>query len=128
MLKTKRGDEMKKIPKIGDIVYSLNVGNAAMYREQKLTQCEVVSVGRKYFEISPIDNDWKWKEKFHIDGWCQVTGFTASHALYETKQEFLDDKEEVELLKKIRDHFGAYGRCSTKLNDLKKIVEILNLQ
>lgn len=108
-------------------MYSLNVGNAARNRSQELTKCEVISVSRKYFEVSPIAGDYKWKEKFHIDGWGEVTNYSSNHCLYETDQEFFDEKESIELLKKIRDHFGMHGKCSTSKHDLKKIIDILAL-
>lgn len=116
---------MKKLS-IGDIVYSLNVGNAARHIEQKLTKCEVVKVGNKYFEISPTDSDWKWKEKFHIDGWNQVTECSASHSLYETEQEWIDEKEKNNLITKIRAVFANYGNPKITLDAARKIVEILN--
>lgn len=36
-------------PKVGDVLYSLSIGNASRFTEQKLTQVKVTKVGRKYF-------------------------------------------------------------------------------
>lgn len=112
-------------PKVGDIVYSLNVGNSARNCEQKLTKCQVVKVGNKYFSVSPIEEGWKWETKFYINGWSEVTNYSSNHALYESEQEFLDEKESLEILKKIRNHFGNHGKCETQLDDLRKICALI---
>lgn len=36
-------------PKLGDILYSLNINNAARNVKQELTEVTVTKVGRKYF-------------------------------------------------------------------------------
>ena len=51
---------MKTKPVVGQVLYSLNVGNAARNCGQVLTPVTVVSVGRKYFKVKKDVNAPKW--------------------------------------------------------------------
>lgn len=116
---------MKRKPQIGETLYSLNVGNA-MRRgcEQKLTPMIVDSVGRKYFALKYPD--WNITVEFHIDTWRQKTEYCEDHKLYETEQEWLDEKEAETICRAIRNSF-EYGHNVKKLSltDLRKINEII---
>ncbi len=115
---------MKRKPKVGETLYSLNVGNAAHHREQKLTEVEVLSVGRKYFTCRPKDSKWS-ATQFHIDTWRQKTEYSSDECLYETPQEWEDDKEHVALADKIGRLFKVYGRCELTLEQLRAIDKII---
>jgi hypothetical protein len=116
---------MKRKPKIGETLYSLNVGNkAGRGREQKLTPMTVYSVGRKYFTLKRVD--WNIFTEFHLDTWRQKTEFCEDHKLYETEQEWVDEKEENTICGFINLRF-EYGKNTFKipLEDLRKINEII---
>lgn len=117
---------MKRKPIIGETLYSLNIGNAAgRGREQKLTPMIVYSVGRKYFTLK--HPDWNRFVEFHIDTWRQKTELCEDHQLYETEQQWLDEKEAATICQTIRNSF-EYGHNVKKLplTDLRKINEILS--
>lgn len=116
---------MKRKPQIGETLYSLNVGNAARRGvEQKLTPMIVHSVWRKYFALKKPE--WNTIAEFHIDTWRQKTEFCEDHRLYETEQEWLDEKEAATICQTVRDSF-EYGKNTRKisLTDLKVINEII---
>jgi hypothetical protein len=116
---------MKRKPILGEILYSLNVGNAFRHGvEQKLTPMIVHSVGRKYFALKHLD--WNSFVEFHIDTWRQKTQYCEDHKLYETEQDWLNEKEERQISQKIWKTF-EYGRNTKNLSlqDLRIINEIL---
>lgn len=115
---------MKPKPKIGQTVYSLNVGNrAGRGVERKLTPMVVTKVGRKYFTASQDI----YHVDFHLDSWKQVTEYTPIHKLYITKQDWQDEKEEAQLCEVISSYF-EYNRNpqNLPLQKLRAIMEILN--
>lgn len=59
----------RKKPEVGQVVYSLNVGNAARNREQVLTPLKVTKVGRKYFTALEDGYPDHLSVQFHIDSW-----------------------------------------------------------
>ena len=115
-------------PKVGDILYSLNVGNAARHEEQKLTKKLVVKVGRKYFyvakpEYAERDNMWT---AFWIKNWRQKTDFSETESLYGSKREWEDHRESAAICRKVIDAF-EYGRNNWDLSidQLRKIEAIM---
>lgn len=116
---------MKRKPQIGETLYSLNIGNAFRRGvEQKLTPMIVDSVGRKYFTLKYPN--WNTTVEFHLDSWRQKTQYCEDHKLYETEQEWLDEKEENVICGFINLYF-EYGKNTLKisLDDLRKINEII---
>ena len=115
---------MKPKLKLGQILYSLNVGNSAIGREQKLTPCEVTKIGRKYFEITFKDH---WRGiVFHIDTWSEKTEYSSYYCLYVNPQEWEDEKESERIYTELLKHFTGYsnhGKIS--LEKLKQIEAIL---
>lgn len=113
---------MKKKPEIGQTLYSLNIGNRARYGEQKLTPMVVTKIGKKYFTL---ENDG-FEVQFYLNSWKQKTNYCQDHKLYETEQEYSDEKEGGDLCKKIFDAF-RYGENTSQLtlSDLRKIDKIL---
>jgi len=117
----------KKKPSVGQVLFSLNIGNAARYCEQKLTRKIVVSVGNKYFNVRDEGDNSGWSEvSYHIDGWSVKTGYSANSALYETEQEWEDERDAKSLGGVIYAAF-PYGQNVKKvsLDNLRKIVELI---
>ena len=110
--------------KVGQTLYSLNVGNSARGCEQKLTPCEVTKIGRKYFEITFKDH---WRPiVFHIDTWSEKTEYSSDYYLYVNPQEWEDEKESERIYTELLKHFTGYsnhGKIS--LEKLKQIEAIL---
>ena len=114
-------------PRVGQILYSLNVGSEARNAEQKLTPVEVVKVGRKYFSTRVIsDSNYARERKYHIETWGEKTDFCVNSILYEDQQGYYDEKENREICGLINDYFG-HGRNNRgiALDVLRKIKSIL---
>ena len=120
---------MKHKPAVGEVLYSLNIGNSARWRPQKLTPVVVIKVGRKYFTVSEEDHkdNLYMHTQYHIDTWREKNDYSADSELYVTKQEWLDKKESSEICARIRDTF-EYGRNNKNLHIdyLRKIERIIN--
>jgi len=101
---------MKKKPVVGQIVYSLNVGNAARNCEQVLTEMVVTSVGRKYFDCREPGHMYASTVRFRIETWEQDTRYCADHCIYESRQEWEAEKRRAELLKWFRNAFDIWSR------------------
>ena len=109
-------------PEVGETLFSLNIGNAARTREQVLTPVVVAKVGRKYFTVGE-----GWKEtKYRLSDWRQVTDYSPDSCLYESEQEFEDEKECRVLAGAISEAF-KYGRRTQGLSlaALRKIHAIV---
>lgn len=104
----------RNTPKVGDKLFSLNIGNAARNREQKLTPVIVTKVGRKYFTARESGREWSYSQ-YHIDTWREKTEYCCNSVLYETEQEWLDEKESDEICRYIFDSF-QYGKNQKKLS------------
>jgi len=114
-------------PEVGQTIYSLNIGNAARWTEQKLTPVVVTKVGRKYFYISDPDktDDVQLFEKVHLSNWVQATDYSECFRLYETVQAYSDEKERKEIIKIIRKSFDLYKKQKFTLEQLRAIREII---
>lgn len=116
---------MKK-PKVGDIVYSLNVGNAARSRKKELTEFVVQKVGRKYFYAGK-EGCPKWMMyKYDLESWHEVNNYSATSKLYKSKQEYLEQGEMQEICASIAKIFD-WGKNHRHLNleTLRKIRELM---
>jgi len=116
-------------PKAGDILYSLNIGNAARKREQKLTPFVVKKVGRKYFTAGP-EGEKKWMDnQYYLDDWRQKSEYNACSRLYKTKQDWEDKKEATIICLKLKNYF-EYGRNvkNLSLECLRAIESIVDNQ
>lgn len=117
---------MRDKPKVGQRLFSLNIGNMARNREQKLTEVEVTKIGRKYFTCKK-DKTAHCETQYHIDTWYEKTGgYCASSCLYETAQIWEDEKEKNRICSLIYKTF-EYGRKQRdiSLSDLRKIEKII---
>jgi len=112
-----------KKPTVGQMLFSLNVGNAARNRDQVLTPVTVTKVGRKYFYAATH----RGREiKYELGTWVESTNYCANSILYLTKQAWLDVKEKNELTQKIKEYFGPYGGShKLTLIKLQQIDEII---
>ena len=117
-------------PKVGDRLFSLNVGNAARNSEQKLTPVTVRKVGRKYFTV--YKDVYKDREdmdiQYHIDSWSENTEYSANSCLYVTEKEHEEEMAAKAILKQIKDFFDWFTgkRYKISLDDLSKIKAILD--
>ncbi|NEN87941.1 MAG: hypothetical protein F6K48_03065 [Okeania sp. SIO3H1] len=114
-------------PKVGDVLYSLPVNNAAR-RDKNPTPSKVIvsHVGRKYFKAG----DPKWPRlhtKYYIDTWRQVTDYTATSVLYQSLGEWEDEKERDRILGLLASKF-RYSRDADdiSLETLKRIEALIN--
>lgn len=112
---------MKEKPRVGQILYSLNVGNAARFGEQKLRPVEVTKVGRKYFTCG----SGIWGTQYYIDGWAQKTEYSANTRLYATEAEWEKEKEKNNLSGKMREFFNRDGERKLSLEQLRAIDEVI---
>lgn len=118
---------MKRKPIVGETLFGLNVGNAAINRPQTLTPVVVKKVGRKYFTCGPPDSDSRFLESTHyIDSWREKTEYSQTRRLYENEQEWADERESLKLTEEIRRVFCGYGHCGLKLDALRAIKAILD--
>ena len=109
-------------PTIGQVIYSLNVNNSA--RNQKLTPVTVTKVGSKFFYCKEKDG---WRDtKYRIDDWREATQYISNSVLYETSQEWEDQKEKNEIHKNLRIAFSDYRfRNDISLEQYRQIKQIL---
>lgn len=117
---------MKRKPIIGEILYDLNIGNAAgRRRAQILTPVEVKSVGRKYFTCTPIEGRYHPETTYKIEDWQQKTEYCKDHKLYETTQEWDNEKEVGQIHAALRKEFNHYGQCRLPLETLRAIKSLV---
>jgi len=113
-------------PKVGQTVYRLNIGNAARHQEQKLTPVVVSKVGRKYFYAGTDTQRTDFHNQYHLDNGIENCGeYSSNYCIYETRQEWEDEKEQRKLFDKMRGQFSGYGRPKLTLSQLRKIDEIV---
>lgn len=110
-------------PKIGDRLFSLNIGNAARRSKQELTPAIVTNVGRIYF-YACREGFYSVVNKYRIDNWQQHSEYLANSKLYATEQEYQDELETNRLYKEICSIFES-KKGTIDLDDLKRILEIL---
>lgn len=117
---------MKRKPILGETLFDLNIGNAARKpRVQELTPVIVKSVGRKCFTCGP-PNESKWAEtQYKIETWEEKSDYCANHKLYETQQQWEDEKESNEIYAEIRTKFNHYGKCDFSLDTLRAIKSLI---
>lgn len=117
---------MKNIhkPKVGQQLFVISIGryNSTEYF------ADVTKVGRKYFTVNRNKEHTNYNETiFCIDDWREKTGYGASLFIYNSKQEWEDEKEHKEIESKIHDISRYRGLDSISLNDLRQVSELLGL-
>ena len=115
---------MKTKPKVGDEVYVVAYGRDSNHFENRYI--EVTKVGREYFEI---DYNKYPRMRFRVEGGYEdaYTG-CRSFKCFTNKEEHEEELLKHSLDKKVTEFFIGYGLSRATLQQLKQIVEILNLQ
>jgi len=117
--------QTKPKPEVGQTLYSLNVGNSARHRAQELTPVTVTKVGRKYFTC--VKEGWNHGTQYHIDSWYEKTEYSSNTVLYQHAFQWEDEKECVELARKIEEAFSYRGTArNLPVGELRKIAEIID--
>ena len=117
---------MKRKPTLGETLFDLNIGNAAgRGLAQILTPVVVKAVGRKYFTCAPAEGGYRPETTYALKDWQQKTEYCRDHQLYETAQEWKNEKEAGEILAELRVEFSHYSRCKTPLETLRAIKSLL---
>ena len=119
------------MPKLGKILYDKAIGNRAPRRgeEPKITEVEVVKVGRSLFTCRPVGETSRWADTvFRVDpsrGWWEKSEYSPQHMLYESRQEILDEDEAQRIHDEIKN--GAFGtyRATFSLVSLRAIRDII---
>lgn len=125
---------MLSMPKVGDHFFDKAVGNAARgSKEPRITEVEVVRVGRKYFACMELEDigrtgSTKYLEtEYFIDRgtYREKTDYCANHALYPSRQSILDESETHRIHDSLR--LGVFGgsRPGLSLQALREISEIV---
>lgn len=119
---------MKNKIKVGDILYSLNINNAARHYNQKLTPVVVVKVGRKYFFCAPVGKEdcIYLHTPYYLSDWRQKIDYSPNSKLYSSPEEWEEEKESNKVCRFILESFN-YGTNSRKLSidklrEIKKII------
>ena len=125
----KENDKGVLIMKVGDKVYLLPSGNATRHIKDSLVnhiiETEIVSIGRKYVTVS-FWNGMKFKlDETCRGGYAEKTEYSCDYYMYESKQEILDMLETNELNSKIKSYFSIDTRKKLSLEQLRKIIEII---
>lgn len=117
----------KRTPVLGETLYSLNIGNAAWGKTpQVLTPVTVTKVGRKYFKCKPEGKYWSEVE-YHLEDWSEHSNYSPNSKLYETQQEWEDEKESNFLSQEISKNFSYIGVArKIPLEKLRAIKAILD--
>lgn len=113
---------------VGQKVYLKPVNNRSRYIEDSIInhikEYEIKKVGRKYFEVWEKDKGYS-TEKFHIEDLRQHTVYSPDWELYLSRQDILDEMENLEIVGRIRTAIGNYGFSDLPLEKLRKIIEII---
>lgn len=115
-------------PKVGDTLYSLNVGNAARRSPQVLTPVQVVKVGRKYFECRRPEwvNAPHMVTVYHLDDWREKTDYCRDSQLYTSPQEYEGSILAMEIRGELQRAFSSGMISQTipldKLREIQAIV------
>jgi hypothetical protein len=112
---------MKRTPKLHETLYDLNVGNAVGISGQTLREVIVTAVGKKYFKCVPRDSRFREETAYYINDWREKSEYCATHKLYETPQEWEDEKEAGKLRREIEETFKPGCGRDLPLDTLRAI-------
>ena len=114
-------------PRVGEKLFVSTTNNMAR-SGVKTYNCEVVKVGRKYFDVE-LDDGLSRPINVHISSWHENNGqYIGNYKVWESEQAYKDSVLASQLHRKIRDHsFGPYGSKKLSLDQLKAIAEIIGL-
>ncbi len=118
---------MRAKPKVGQKLFSLNIGDRARRQPQVLTPVVVTKVGRKYFTVANEQHQ-ALQQEYHLENWreCYECG-SACSCLYESEQEWLDEKEARRICGTLGEVF-CYGanKAGLSLKALRQIEMIMS--
>lgn len=114
---------MKTKPLVGQKVFVLNIGNAARRQKQVLTPGIVTKVGRAYFSVQR--EGWSDATEYRLDSGCEKTQYTADSCVYESEQEWLDEKETRDIYAHLREVFGYNVTKQIPLSVLRTIDQLV---
>ena len=131
---------MKKIKKGDEVVVAIIDGsNAARGVNMSIKnidrwtcKCEVISSGKKYIIVKPIENATLiYKQiKFNADNYTQFTDYSPDYALYlskeEVKNERIKNRECNTTFEYIYSKFNSYSKNKFTLDQLRRIKEIID--
>ncbi len=121
--KREGGEVMKNKPQVGQRLFSLNIRSDARHTPQVLTPVVVVKVGMKYFSTAPDMESPQWSQtQYSIEDWSEKTDCVADSRLYETVQEWEDEKECSE----ISAFINSKSLIRLGLEKLRKIKQIID--
>ncbi len=118
---------MRQPPKVGQVLYSLNVGDACRYgKAQVLTPTKVTKVGRKYFTCNHTDYEG-FGSQYRLENWAQVVEYGSPNSeLYASEREYEDSVEAKNICRQIADAFEhGYNRKEISTNNLRLLRQIL---
>lgn len=113
-------------PTVGETLYRQTLKSYSRNlpdNEEEVVQCEVVSVGRKYFTVRDLGS--KFERSFDIEYWLEKSEYSSDSVLYSTKQEYLDAQEYTQLEKNIRDLLHKNGLSKLSIEQIREINKIL---
>lgn len=113
---------------VGKKVFLKPVGNRARWGNNEIVEKNILKIGKKYFYVGlegeKVD---KHTFKFHINGLKhENNGYSANWQLYFDQQQILDEKESYALVKEVRLKFDIYSKVDLTLDQLRRIVAIIN--
>lgn len=109
----------KPKPQVGDVLYSLNVGNACnRFAPPMLTPVTVTKVGRKYFTAG--------EGEYSLEDWEQKTNYSATSVLYPDVKTWEDQRDKDLIYTFLRQQFGAWSYPKLTLETLKAIKALID--
>jgi hypothetical protein len=128
-----KGYLMVKMPKVGDRMFDKAIGNDTRRSQGlQITEVEVVKVGRKYFTCQSIDRVgkpiYKYTDiEYYIErgAYKQNTEYCQNHALYQSRQDIIDESEAISIRDYLRGFFGNYGIPTLSLGALRNIKAVI---
>jgi hypothetical protein len=113
-------------PKVGERLFVSTTNNLAR-GGVKTYNCEVVKVGRKYFDVELEDRSRP--VNVHINSWHENNGeYMGNYQVWESEQAYKESVLAGQLHRKIREHaFNSFGSVKLSLKQLKAIAEIVGL-
>lgn len=111
-----------KEPVIGQIMYRLNINNAARGREQELTEVKVIEVKRKYFTVSA--EICPFTSIHHLEGGYEKSDYSPDYEIYESAEKWHEKKECKVIGMAISNSFN-FGNSRFSYDQLKKVESIL---
>lgn len=103
-------------PKKNETLFMISIERNGNHIEHDVI---VTSVGRKYFTVA-IKEGYPIETDFYVASWSEPSTL-SSKILFENKQEYIDYKEKINLLEKLRNVFAGQstGHCNTSISGIK---------